>query len=107
NILDAAIDYGFDFIDTANSYSHWVEGNKGGESESIIGKWLKQKGGRDKIVITTKVGSSMGKGKPNLSKQHILEEVDKSLKRLKTDYIDLYLSHHDDPDTPVEETLSA
>jgi len=107
NILDAALDHGLHFIDTANSYSHWVPGNKGGESEAIIGQWLKQKGGRDQVTLATKVGSSMGKGKPDLSKKHILEEVDHSLRRLNTDYIDLYQSHHDDLDTPIEETMEA
>ncbi len=105
NILDAALDHGLNFIDTANSYAHWAPGNKGGESETIIGKWLKEKGGRDKVIIATKVGSSMGKGAPKLSKKHILEEVHHSLRRLNTDYIDLYQSHHDDPNTPIEETM--
>src|SRR5699024_2666003 len=107
NILDAAMEHGFNFIDTANSYSHWVPGNKGGESEAIIGKWLKQKGARDKICIATKIGSAMGKGKPNLSKEAIIEGAHQSLRRLNTDYIDLYQSHHDDLNTPIEETMEA
>lgn len=107
NILDAAMEHGFNFIDTANSYSHWVPGNKGGESEAIIGKWLKQKGARDKICIATKIGSAMGKGKPNLSKKAIIDGAHQSLRRLNTDYIDLYQSHHDDLDTPIEETMEA
>lgn len=107
-IIDAFIDAGFNFIDTANNYSYWVKGNDGGESERIIGNWLKKRRIRDKVVIATKVG---GRGKttdkPNTSRKHIIEEVDNSLKRLQTDYIDLYQTHYDDGITPVEETLSA
>jgi aryl-alcohol dehydrogenase-like predicted oxidoreductase len=107
-ILDAFFDAGFDTIDTADVYSAWVPGNKGGDSEVIIGKWLKQgKISRDKAVIITKVGSEMGPGKKGLKEQYILEAVEASLKRLQTDYIDLYLSHWPDAETPYEETLGA
>src|ERR1700741_1928078 len=91
-LLDAFAAAGFNMIDTADSYSRWVQGNKGGESETIIGKWMKQKGNRDKIIVATKVGSDMGEGK-NLSKKYILRRVEDSLARLQTDYIDLYQSH--------------
>jgi len=105
-LLDAFVDAGFNFIDTANTYSSWVAGNVGGESETKIGKWLKQKGNREKVVIATKVGSEMG-GKKGLSKKYILEAVEGSLDRLQTDYIDLYQSHYPDPSTPIAETLEA
>jgi aryl-alcohol dehydrogenase-like predicted oxidoreductase len=106
-LLDAFVSSGFNAIDTADSYSRWVPGNKGGESETIIGKWLKQKGNRDKLIIATKVGSDMGSGKKDLSAKHIISSVENSLKRLQTDYIDLYQSHYDDADTSPEETLAA
>jgi aryl-alcohol dehydrogenase-like predicted oxidoreductase len=106
-LLDAFIAAGFNFIDTANSYSRWVEGNKGGESETIIGNWLKRSGNRHKIVIATKVGSDMGDGNKGLSRKYIIQAVDESLKRLQTDYIDLYQSHFPDPATPFAETLEA
>ncbi|WP_160007312.1 aldo/keto reductase [Rhizobium sp. 18055] len=107
-ILDAFFDAGFNTIDTADVYSAWVPGNKGGDSEEIIGKWLKQgKISRDKAVVITKVGSEMGPGKKGLKEQYILQAVEASLKRLQTDYIDLYLSHWPDPETPHEETLGA
>jgi aryl-alcohol dehydrogenase-like predicted oxidoreductase len=99
-LLDAFVDHGFDFIDTADVYSYWVPGNKGGESEIIIGNWLKQGGKRDKVIIATKVGKPMGEGKKGLSKAYITKAVEDSLRRLKTDYIDLYQSHDDDQDTP-------
>ncbi|HEX2532988.1 MAG TPA: aldo/keto reductase [Chitinophagaceae bacterium] len=104
-LLDAFTDAGFSLIDTANSYSSWVPGNKGGESETIIGNWLKRTGKRREVLIATKVGSDMGGGKPDLTRRHILEQVEDSLRRLQTDYIDLYQSHFDDPGTPVEETM--
>lgn len=110
NLLDRFFDAGFDTIDTADCYSGWVPGNAGGESETIIGKWLKQSGrSRDKSVIITKVGSTpqgsaMEKG---LAAARIIDAVESSLKRLQTDYIDLYLSHWPDPQTPHEETLAA
>ncbi len=106
-ILDAFTASGCNCIDTADAYSRWVAGNKGGESEKIIGKWLKQDGNRNKIVLATKVGSPMGRGKEGLSKKYILQACEDSLKRLQTDHIDLYQSHYDDPDTPLEETLEA
>lgn len=104
-ILDAFTASGFNAIDTADSYSRWAPGNKGGESETIIGSWLKQKGNRDQLIIATKVGSDMGNG-VDLSSKHILSSVENSLKRLQTDYIDLYQSHYDDPGTTPEETLA-
>lgn len=104
-ILDAFVAAGLNFIDTADTYSTWVPGHQGGESETIIGNWFKRSGKRDKIVIATKVGAEIpGQGK-GLSKAWIMRQVDASLKRLQTDYIDLYQSHRDDPATPVEETL--
>jgi aryl-alcohol dehydrogenase-like predicted oxidoreductase len=104
-ILDAFVAAGLNFIDTADTYSTWVPGHRGGESETIIGNWFKRSGKRDKIVIATKVGAEIpGQGK-GLSKAWIMRQVDASLKRLQTDYIDLYQSHRDDPATPVEETL--
>lgn len=106
-ILDAYVDAGFDFIDTANSYSAWIEGNKGGESETIIGNWLKKSGKRDNIVISTKVGSEMSPTSKGLKKDYILKQAEASLKRLQTDYIDLYFTHYDDLSTPIEETLEA
>jgi aryl-alcohol dehydrogenase-like predicted oxidoreductase len=107
DLLDAFVAAGFNLIDTADVYSRWVPGNKGGESETIIGKWLKQNGNREKIVIATKVGKEMGPAKKGLSRAHILRAVEESLQRLQTDYIDLYQSHADDPDTALEETLEA
>jgi len=105
-LLDAFVDAGFDFIDTADVYSSWAPGNKGGESEIIIGKWVKQKGNRDKVIIATKVGGAMQPGgKKDLSASYIRKAVEDSLQRLQTDYIDLYQSHWDDLDTPVSETL--
>ncbi len=106
-ILDAYVDAGLNFIDTADIYSTWVPGHTGGESETIIGNWLKQSGKRSKIVLATKVGMQMGSGKKGLKKEYILEEVEDSLRRLQTDYIDLYQSHEDDPSTPLDETLGA
>jgi aryl-alcohol dehydrogenase-like predicted oxidoreductase len=107
-LLDAFVDAGFDAIDTADVYSRWVPGNSGGESETIIGSWLaRSKVSRDKVVIVTKVGSDMGQGRRDLGKRWIMEAVENSLRRLKTDHIDLYLSHWPDPDTPYEETLEA
>lgn len=105
-ILDGFTGAGFNFIDTADVYSRWAPGNEGGESETIIGNWMKQKKNRKDIVLTTKVGSDMGSGK-QLKKSYILEAVEKSLKRLQTDYLDLYQTHFDDLDTPVQETLEA
>ncbi|WP_374164509.1 aldo/keto reductase [Arcticibacter sp. MXS-1] len=104
-LLDTFIDLGFNFIDTADVYSRWVPGNQGGESETIIGNWLKNTKKRDKIVLATKVGSEMGPGQKGLSKDYVRKAVEASLRRLQTDYIDLYQSHYDDLSTPVEETL--
>lgn len=107
-ILDAFIDRGFNAIDTANNYSHWVEGNKGGESETIIGNWIKSRGNRNNIVLMTKVGGRFGYDtKPDIQASNIKKQVELSLQRLKTDYIDLYQTHYDNLDTPVEETLRA
>ena len=108
-LLDAFVDHGFDAIDTADVYSRWAEGNQGGESETIIGRWLQARPGmRDKVKIFTKVGSDLGlPGHKGLSKAWIQQAVDDSLRRLNTDYIDLYFSHWPDPQTPVAETLEA
>ncbi|MGV3704329.1 MAG: aldo/keto reductase [Arcticibacter sp.] len=106
-LLDEFVDLGFNFIDTADVYSRWVAGNSGGDSESLIGKWLKESGKRKDIVLATKVGSEMGPGLKGLRKEYIIQAVEASLSRLQTDYIDLYQSHYDDPSTPVEETLEA
>ena len=105
-ILDKYVDSGLDFIDTADVYSKWAPGNKGGESETIIGNWLQKSGKRDKVIIATKVGMEMAPDKQGLSKAYITKAVEDSLKRLKTDHIDLYQSHKDDKNTPLEETLS-
>lgn len=105
-ILDAFVDAGFDAIDTADMYSTWVKGHKGGESETVIGNWLQATGKRNKATILTKVGMQMPDAK-GLSKAHILKSVDASLKRLNTDVIDLYQAHQDDPSVPLEETLAA
>jgi aryl-alcohol dehydrogenase-like predicted oxidoreductase len=104
-LLDALVDSGLELIDTADVYSAWVPGNKGGESEAIIGDWLKKHGKRDKVIIATKVGKPMGDGKQGLSKKYITEAVEASLKRLQIDHIDLYQSHDDDKNTPLAETL--
>jgi aryl-alcohol dehydrogenase-like predicted oxidoreductase len=106
-ILDAFADSGFNFIDTADTYSFWADGNSGGESETIIGNWLKRKGNRADIVVATKVGFENGIRPADVSKATILKTVEESLKRLQTDYIDLYYTHRDDGKTPVEETLEA
>ena len=106
-VLDGFVGAGFNLVDTADIYSRWAPGNEGGESETIIGKWLKSRGHRDKVVIATKVGGDMGQGRKDISKKYILSAVENSLRRLQTDYIDLYQSHWDDDRTPVEETLEA
>jgi len=105
-ILDAFVEAGFNFIDTADTYPWWINGT-GGLSEAIIGKWIKARGNRDKIVLATKVGSQTKEHGFDISKAHILKSVDESLRRLQTDHIDLYYTHFDDEKTPVEETLSA
>ncbi|UQB68570.1 aldo/keto reductase [Epilithonimonas zeae] len=106
NILNKFAEGGFNFIDTADTYSWWVNG-KGGQSEEIIGKWMKERKNRQGIVLATKVGSETKEHGFDISKRHILKSVDESLQRLGTDYIDLYYTHFDDNKTPVEETLSA
>jgi aryl-alcohol dehydrogenase-like predicted oxidoreductase len=105
SILDAFVDHGLNFIDTADVYSAWVDGHQGGESETIIGKWFRESGKRHKVVLATKVGKLSTR--PGLSAANIAAAVDDSLRRLKTDYIDVYFSHHDDDQTPLDETLNA
>jgi len=104
-LLDAFVAAGFNLIDTADVYSRWVPGHHGGESETIIGNWLKQRGGRDKVVIATKLGSDMGEDRKGLAPAYMMRAVEDSLRRLQTDHIDLYQSHRDDPDTPMQEVL--
>ena len=106
-LLDAFVGEGFSLIDTADVYSVWAPGHAGGESESVIGKWLKRTGRRQDVLIATKVGMEMTAEKKGLSRGHILRSVEDSLKRLQTDYIDLYQSHIDDKQTPLEETLES
>ena len=105
-ILDAFVAAGLDFVDTANVYSRWVPGHRGGESEAIIGRWFRRTGKRDKVVLATKVGMDMGDGEAGLTKAAILRSVEASLARLQTDRIDLYQTHKDDQ-TPLAETLGA
>lgn len=107
DILDAYTNAGFNFIDTANVYSAWVPGNKGGESETIIGNWLKKSGKRKDLIIATKVGAAFSPVNKGLKKDYILKQAEDSLRRLQTDYIDLYFTHYDDLTTPIEETLEA
>jgi aryl-alcohol dehydrogenase-like predicted oxidoreductase len=107
DLLDRFVEAGLNAIDTADAYSRWVPGNSGGESETIIGKWMKQRGNRDQIVLITKVGSDMGQGKIDLSAAYIEKALDASLKRLQTDVVDLYFSHWADTTVPYEETLGA
>lgn len=108
-ILDAFVDHGFDAIDTADVYSRWADGNQGGESETIIGRWLQARPGmRDRVKIFSKVGADMGPdGQKGLSKAWIQQAVERSLRRLNSDYIDLYFAHWPDPQTPLAETLEA
>ncbi len=105
--LDRAVDAGLSFIDTADVYSRWVPGHRGGESETIVGKWFAKSGRRHEVLLATKVGVEMGEGKSGLSPRYIAHAVDDSLRRLQTDYIDLYQAHTDDLNTPLEETLGA
>ena len=105
--LDAALDTGLNFVDTADVYSRWAPGNKGGESETIIGKWLAKTGKRKDLILATKVGMEMGEGKKGLNAAYIRQAVEDSLRRLQTDYIDIYQAHKDDSETPLEETLGA
>ena len=107
DVLDRFAAAGLNAIDTADVYSAWAPGNSGGESETIIGEWVKARGNRNRVIIITKVGSPMGKGKEGLNPHYIAEAVEASLKRLQTDAIDLYLSHWPDMATPVDETLGA
>ncbi|HTY92895.1 MAG TPA: aldo/keto reductase [Steroidobacteraceae bacterium] len=106
-ILDEFVAAGFDFIDTADVYSTWVPGHVGGESETIIGEWLQRRGNRARVILATKVGWLMPPDRKGLSRANILRAVEESLRRLQTDYIDLYQAHVDDADTALEETLSA
>lgn len=106
-LLDAFVDAGFNLIDTADAYSAWAPGNSGGESETLIGKWMKARGNRDRVVIATKVGWELAPDKKGLAPSYIARAAEDSLRRLQTDYIDLYQAHRDDPETPLEETLGA
>ncbi len=106
-LLDAFLAAGFNCVDTADVYSKWKPGNKGGESETIIGNWFKTRGNRQKVILASKCGLEMAPDKKGLSKAYIVRAVEDSLKRLQTDYIDLYQSHRDDLVTPVEETMEA
>ena len=106
-LLDAFAGAGFNLIDTADVYSRWAEGNSGGESETIIGNWIKKRNNRNQLIIATKVGAEMAPGKKGLGKGYIIGAADNSLKRLQTDHIDLYQTHFDDPEVHVEETLEA
>jgi len=106
-LLDALLDQGLNFIDTADMYSVWVPGHQGGESETIIGKWFKARGNRARVVLATKVGMALSPEKKGLSPAYIRRAVEDSLTRLQTDYIDLYQSHEDDPSVPQEDVLSA
>jgi aryl-alcohol dehydrogenase-like predicted oxidoreductase len=108
-VLDAFMEAGGNFIDSADVYSRWVPGNKGGESEEVLGRWMKARGNRADVVVATKLGSPMGDDgtRQGLSKRWMTQAVEDSLRRLQTDYIDLYQSHRDDPSTPMEETLGA
>src|ERR1700680_1431029 len=106
-VLDAFVAAGFNFVDTADMYSIWKPGNKGGESETILGNWMKKSGNRKKVLIATKVGMDMGAGMKGLSKDYILRAAEASLRRLQADYIDLYQAHTDDATVPLQETLEA
>jgi aryl-alcohol dehydrogenase-like predicted oxidoreductase len=106
-ILDAFATAGFNFVDTADVYSRWIPGHKGGESETVIGNWFQRSGQRKNIVLATKLGMELAPGKKGLSKAYMVQAVEDSLRRLQTDYIDLYQSHSDDAATPLEETLAA
>jgi aryl-alcohol dehydrogenase-like predicted oxidoreductase len=105
SLLDAFVDAGLNLVDTADVYSRWVPGHQGGESETILGKWFRQSGKRDRIVLATKVGKDMGDGRVGLAPSYIRQAVEDSLRRLQTDHIDLYQSHDDDASVPLEDTL--
>ena len=107
SLLDAWLDAGFNMVDTADVYSSWVSGHAGGESEAVIGKWLKATGKRDRVILATKLGKPMGARLKGLSRAYMKQAVEASLRRLQTDYIDLYQAHEDDASTPLEETLGA
>ena len=104
-LLDAFVGAGFNLVDTADSYSRWVTGHQGGESETVIGRWIARRGRHDDVIIATKVGSDMGQGHKLLRKDYILQAAEASLRRLQIDCIDLYQSHWDDENTPLAETL--
>lgn len=106
-ILDRFVERGFNFVDTADVYSRWKPGNHGGESETILGRWFKRTGKREQVVLATKLGMDMGEGKKGLSANYIRQAVEASLRRLQTEYIDLYQAHQDDKDTPIEESMRA
>ena len=106
-LLDGFVDAGFNFIDTADVYSKWVPGHAGGESEVVIGRWLKARNNRNRVIVATKVGMARDPGQQNLAQDHILQSVEASLERLQTDYVDLYQSHQDDPGRSIEEPLEA
>src|SRR4029079_5046996 len=106
-ILDAFVEAGFNLVDTADVYSRWKPGNEGGESETIIGRWLKKSGVRSKVVIATKCGLEMGPTDKGLSRDYIFKAVERSLNRLQVDVIDLYQAHRDDEATPLNETMGA
>ena len=106
-VLDAFVEAGYNLIDTADTYSIWVPGHRGGESETIVGNWLRASGRREEVLLATKVGMDMGPGGKGLSGEHIARSAADSLHRLRTDRIDLYQAHEDDPSTPLEETLGA
>jgi aryl-alcohol dehydrogenase-like predicted oxidoreductase len=106
-LLDAWVDAGMNVVDTADVYSRWVRGHTGGESETVIGKWFRQSGKRQRVVLATKVGKPMGENDKGLSHAYIRRAVEASLRRLQTDFIDLYQAHDDDAATPLEETLAA
>jgi aryl-alcohol dehydrogenase-like predicted oxidoreductase len=106
-VLDAFVEAGGNFVDSADVYSRWVPGNSGGESEVILGQWMKDRGNRKDIIVATKLGSPMGEGKQGLSRAYMVQAVEDSLKRLQTDYIDLYQAHRDDQETPLEEIMAA
>lgn len=107
SLLDAWLDAGFNMVDTADVYSSWVSGHVGGESETVIGKWLKATGKRDRVILATKLGKPVGARLKGLSRAYMKQAVEASLRRLQTDYIDLYQAHEDDASTPLEETLGA
>jgi aryl-alcohol dehydrogenase-like predicted oxidoreductase len=106
-LLDRALEAGLDFVDTAEMYSVWVPGHRGGESEAIIGEWMASRGCRERVIVATKVGADMGDGRKGLAPARIRDAVEASLRRLRTDRIDLYWAHYDDPDTPFEDVLGA